>query len=212
MSSSKKRNQSDREPVAFHEAGHIVAAFDQDLRVDFSTIIPSGYRKGHVRPSGRMVPKGHLLRTFVETEIIILLAGPAAEQMFIGMDVGVKADDLKVQEFLEAINSDHEVADAHLRYLMMRVNRILTHSWDLVAAFAKQLLTLGSLDQDEIVKVAVDAGWELPPSWKSDKDEELDRELQAFLARGETDIARAFVNGWNAGRFMKFSDTKQSEP
>ena len=62
-----------------------------------------------------MVPKGHLLRTFVETEIITLLAGPAAEQMFLGRDVGVKADDVKVQEFLAAINSDQEVADAHLR-------------------------------------------------------------------------------------------------
>jgi hypothetical protein len=126
--------------------------------------------------------------------------------MFVGRDVGAKTDDLKVEEFVNALNSDPEVADAHLRYLMMRTGKILTHYLDLVSVFAEQLLARGSLDQDEIVKVAIDAGWELSPNWKSDNDEELDTELQAFLSQGETDITRAFKSGWNAARFMSFSD------
>jgi hypothetical protein len=60
-----------------------------------------------------------------------------------------------------------------------------------------------TLDGDEIVKVAVDANCELPPSWKSENDEELDTELEDFLAQGETDISKAFVSGWNAGRYMR---------
>jgi hypothetical protein len=103
MSSAKdrRRNRSDRSPVAFHEAGHIVAAFDQDVRVVSATIIPTGEGEcnGHVRPAGRKVAKD--LRTFVETEVIILLAGPLAEQMFLGRDVGAKTDELKVQEFVK---------------------------------------------------------------------------------------------------------------
>jgi hypothetical protein len=63
--------------------------------------------------------------------------------------------------------------------------QLLTECWDLVAVFAEQLLARGTLDRDEIVKVAVDAGWGLPPRWKSDNDEELDTALQAFLPEGE---------------------------
>jgi hypothetical protein len=65
----------------------------------------------------------------------------------------------------------------------------------------------GTLSQDEIVKVA-DADWELPSKWKSDKDEELDAALQAFLVQGETDITRAFVRGWKCGRFVSDYDMK----
>jgi hypothetical protein len=114
MNSAKDRksNRSDREPVAFHEAGHIVAAFARDVRVVSATIIQTQDRNGHVQPAGRMVPKGDLLRTFLETEIIILLAGPAAERMVVERDIGVRTDDLQVEEFVKVLNPDPEVADA----------------------------------------------------------------------------------------------------
>ena len=195
--------RSARERTAYHEAGHVVAFLHQGIQVVSATIVPSDSRRGLVQPAGRMVPNDlDLLRVFVEKEIICLLAGPLAEHMELGRDVGTKTDDVRVAEFAEALYSDREVMDAYLSYLTVYAKRMLTHSWHLVVAVADHLLRSGTLDKDEIAKVAVEAGLELPAS---DGDEKLDMALQDFLAQGEKDSAKAFVSGWKSARFMKFS-------
>jgi hypothetical protein len=180
---ARSKRRPGREAVAYHEAGHIVAAFDQNLRLISASIVPTRDFDGYVQPAGIMVPRGDL-RPFVEMELILLLAGPLAEHAFVGRDVGDRSDDIHAQALLDALNPDPEVMEAHLGYLMTRVKHMLTHYWDLVAAFAEQLLARETLDGDEIVKVAVDADWELPPSWKSENDEELDTELEGLSGAG----------------------------
>jgi hypothetical protein len=193
--------RSARERTAYHEAGHIVASIDQGIALYSATIVPAEDCKGLVQPIPRLLPKDlGLLRVFIEKETIILLAGPVAEQWFVGARVGYKSDDVRVEEFVSALLSDPELIDAYLNYVMKRVVQILAHYWDLVDAFAYALMERGTLNQDEIIKVLVDAGWDIPPGWKSDQGEELDAALQAFLAQGETDAARAFVSGWNSAR------------
>jgi hypothetical protein len=201
--------RSAREKTAYHEAGHVVALLHQGIQVVSATIVPSDRARGRVQPAGRLVPKDpDLLRVFVEKEMICSLAGPLAEHMLLGRDVGTKTDDVRVAEFAEALYSDRKVMNAYLDYLAVRTTRMLTDSWHLVVAFADHLLRSGTLDKDEIAKVAVDAGFELP----ADSDEELDMALQDFLAQGEKDAAKAFVSGWKSARFMKFRSVERPDP
>jgi hypothetical protein len=105
---NRRRKPSELKATAYHEAGHIVAAFDQNVRVISADIIPIGDRNGHVKPEGSLIPKGDFLRTFIDTQIIVSLAGPVAEQMFTGRDVGTKSDDLEAEKFARAANPDPE--------------------------------------------------------------------------------------------------------
>jgi hypothetical protein len=203
-----------RERTAYHEAGHIVAAIEKGIRISYATIVPTKTRKGYVQPVGRLVPKDpDLQRTFVEKEIIFLLAGPAAEQMLVGREsIGDKLDDVRVEEFLACLHSDPQVRKAYLIYLMKLVGQILVHDWDLVTALAQALMSRGVLTGDEIDKLVVDCGWDIPAGQDSDNDEERNGALQTFLAEGESDPAKAFVDGWNSARFLKWSQLGDVNP
>ncbi len=57
---SKKESKmkvSARKSLAYHEAGHLVAAFDQGIRVLWATIVPTESYYGSVQPVGRIVPR-----------------------------------------------------------------------------------------------------------------------------------------------------------
>jgi hypothetical protein len=69
-----------------------------------------------------------------------------------------------------------------------------------LALIARYLTRISTLVPNQY---AVDAGFKLHPGRQSDKHEELDAAVQAFLTAGETDLVKAFVEGWNSTRFME---------
>jgi hypothetical protein len=69
-----------------------------------------------VQQAGRRVPKNpDLMRMFVEREILIKLAGPVAEHMFLGRHVGRKTDDVEAEELAKALHSDSQRITASFR-------------------------------------------------------------------------------------------------
>jgi ATP-dependent Zn protease len=159
-----------KERISYHEAGHIVAAFAHNVKVESATIVPTNDYSGLVITNDEDIQKAPL-----ETEIIIRLSGPVAEELFFGAAAGGMYDYAMARRLAEPLHSDFIVTDAYLDYLIVRARQSLQHHLDLVVAFARTLMQRGTLTRDEIARVVVEtACLESPPAWRSDKEGERD--------------------------------------
>jgi ATP-dependent Zn protease len=89
MSQTKRKTSSKLESVAYHEAGHTVAAYEMNCRFKYVTIIPQEDSLGRCRLTfyKQFRPDIHndsKTRTYTEKAIICLLGGITAEKKFTG--------------------------------------------------------------------------------------------------------------------------------
>ena len=87
-----KRSERDRRLVAVHEAGHAIALLAVGRVPDALSIVPDGGRHGGVR-SDTDFGMGRLGE--IETEVVTLLAGRAAEEIILGEPSAGAGNDLE---------------------------------------------------------------------------------------------------------------------
>jgi hypothetical protein len=157
----RKISQALRRAVAYHEAGHAVAAYDLGLTPTLATIVPSSEFNGRVLHRN---PLRHIRLDFdgsdrtrlrAERVIMILLAGPLAQRraghrspQYGGGDDFPKAAALA----MHVCGSDEQV-DAFLKWLNVRARAILELRWPDVERVAQALLDRNTLRSREIVAV-----------------------------------------------------------
>jgi hypothetical protein len=147
--------------TAYHEAGHAVASYILHGRLISISIVPDikDNTLGHFQASvptfhpdenapnlaGYLTAKGRTLRYQVETRIIILLAGPVAEKLFIdhANRKGASSDLSNVASLLDYIGTcDEKERIAYLNWLWhrTRVTLISEPYWEAVQTLAKELI------------------------------------------------------------------------
>lgn len=159
--------------IAYHEAGHAVAAFIEGVPLGPITIIPDGNVQRNLRrrdlgngfrPDVRRAANN---RQKIEAEVIATFAGPAAEDAFTGRRNRYAAQDdypdiKKIASFV--CESDEEMI-AYLEWLAIRARRVVTdrRNWEAVKAVAAALLKHETIDAAKartLIKAAMgkDAG------------------------------------------------------
>ena len=148
----KKRRASRDRAIAYHEAGHAVAAFALDIPVLYATIVPDGENEGHVQFADQEVS--------VQDVATVALAGPAAQEHG-QRRKGPNASDY-LTDVMNALACLREVlpegeATRWGRYLEQRAKDIVTSEayWPAVEAVAKELVQhrkLTGKQVDECIK------------------------------------------------------------
>jgi hypothetical protein len=136
------------EAVAYHEAGHAVAALLLHRPLRYVSIVPDKERGilGY-----DLMPRR---RTLLEREIMVLLAGEVAEEEFRGWRnrVGARSDYDKAHKCARAICETDEEAVAYVTWLRVRIaNQILGPvPWSIIKAVAADLLVRERLTVAEV--------------------------------------------------------------
>lgn len=131
--------------TAYHEAGHAAVALALDRPVHRVSVLPNQdllgkceFRKGVQRPSD----------DWVETEILIALAGMAAEARHTGTyDRGAAGRDLRYAHKLMLYRASERSLDRFERRMLGKVEHLLGDDgvWRAVEAIAAELLKLGAI-------------------------------------------------------------------
>lgn len=151
-----------REATAYHEAGHVVAAWKLGVRLRSATVIPSEGSHGTLKHDNPLrginleFDGSDRARLKAEKGIIIALAGPAAQRHFAPRSwrFGHGAADRECAVDLAwRLNGSGEMVAKHLAYLQARAEGLVEGSWRFVEALARALLEHGRLDQTALGKV-----------------------------------------------------------
>lgn len=140
--------------IAYHEAGHAVAAYLLRRRFDWISIQSDEHFLGYVtftaiESLGANGRGGRRARALAEREIMIDLAGNIAERIFTGRHDWMRAtvDIRNINEVALRFCADAEEAQAFIRWLTIRTRNLLsrTRNWAAVSALADALLHEGKL-------------------------------------------------------------------
>ena len=135
------RLETKRRIIAYHEAGHAVTAIFLDARIQYVTLIPGEDAETGERYAGRLKrvempePDEESRRRYLaECDLLIALAGPAAEEIFTGRKPhwlnGSSGDYRRAWELARWIHGYRwmppgdprgSVTDSYLRYMTKRV-------------------------------------------------------------------------------------------
>jgi len=133
----KRITPSERMRIAYHEAGHAVAARKLGLPVDYINIVPKGATLGHVMLTGPEVPDPEL-------DIIFSMAGPVAEKRLTGERLKIAHNDR--QHVLMAL----EMA-AHSRQHYIRLTeKLVADNWEAIVDVAEELIRVGKISGDRL--------------------------------------------------------------
>jgi hypothetical protein len=141
-------------PTAFHEAGHVVAAWRRGFKIYSVTIVPTSEFRGHLQHANPL--RGiHLdydgsprARLRAEAGIIVCLAGPEAQRRhsprswrsYHGARDHEKAADLAM-----SLNGSDEAANAYLDWLAIVTRDEIALLWPLVKKAAHALVARRTL-------------------------------------------------------------------
>lgn len=139
------------EKVAYHEAGHAVAAYIFHRRFSSVSIIPKDDYLGIMtRPKTESLEQDLLdmddfrNRKRIESEIIISFAGAVAEGLLVGRHnwKGAIQDNHQAIDSAEAIVSSHDELEAYINWLWLRTRNLLSLPvyWAAVQALAEELI------------------------------------------------------------------------
>lgn len=176
MEAADRKQSLRKMRVAYHEAGHVVAAYLLNRKFEYVTIRPENYpvrgfyyRMGHVEYSDNHDLQDH---DSIENEIIFNLAGGVAEELLaakglIGRNKALDSsltDRCKANCILKRLNSDLDNPNAHkvhLDKLYSRCVDLLSHPphWAATEAVAKELMmqeTIRYVQAKELIRAAID--------------------------------------------------------
>lgn len=151
-------DQKLRKKIAYHEAGHAVAAYLLCVRFNHVSIVPEGGRGGHLAHSRSVLHEEDWCscpdsrsRHRTEREIMVHLAGTVVDEILDNQDMynGANADLVWAQKLSEnaAEALSQEVTDAYMKWLWLRVGAYLQLPWNWAAveAIADALVEHGQL-------------------------------------------------------------------
>jgi ATP-dependent Zn protease len=165
-----------RDTVAYHEAGHAVAAKVLGLTIDRISIAPAGDAAGHVihdygcNMNEVIYEDGPDRQWALERAALVAIAGEAAQRHFRPESVQEEhggGDRIQVHQILDHLagEEDKELRDAWERLLVIRAKRLVEQHWMRVEWLAGVLLERMTIDgAEDINHVLADA--ELPMEYR----------------------------------------------
>ena len=154
-------NVSDREFLAFHEAGHAVMAALLRRPIRRASIREKHGLTGYVdyeQASAMIAGLRDEHRPLIETDVLILLAGRAAEcERTLGSPLShASLDRQNARALLAALEDSEEVVMGWMRYLLVRAQSMLQREWPYVHAVAHALMQDEELDGAAVARVIAD--------------------------------------------------------
>lgn len=152
----------DEEAVAYHEAGHAVIAVWLGGAIQYATMEP--HWDDQPRRDGEVVVewRGRLSsQQQLERELLVALAGPAAELIYQGNEVtsvmlaAWQADWHTAMDLLAGRITDYQARKILLQQIVGKLQRLLDQApfWSAIAAAADLLLAHGTVDGDAIAEI-----------------------------------------------------------
>ncbi len=151
------------EATAHHEAGHAVAAFSQDVKINAISILPDGQSKGHIIHANPLrgialdIDNSTRARLRIEKAVRVALAGPIAEREWGRRNgrcphwkVGAEQDHGRAMDLISRIAGSREEANAYLRLLEIQTKQIVNSHWQRIGCIARLLLERGELRRKDI--------------------------------------------------------------
>jgi hypothetical protein len=153
---------SEREAIAYHEAGHAVAAWRQRVKIKSATIIPASDYLGqikHVSPLNGVSLEydgSDRARIRAESAIILCLAGPSAQRRFNPRSVRsyhATSDHEIAADLVNRLDGNERSANAHLKWLSLVTDDLIALNWREVEGIALALLERGELSGNAIARL-----------------------------------------------------------
>lgn len=149
------------ELMAYHEAGHIVAAFLNGVEFYSVTVEPSGEELGYaeIRNPFHAWKRGNgTRRAALEKHLIGIFSGPAAESLFTGKKSNADSEDEDAARYWLEQSPPPSCAyigdgvfEAYLRRMRMRARILMRDNWSLVEDLAETLAILRTMDRETIL-------------------------------------------------------------
>jgi len=154
--------------TAYHESGHVVAAFHFDMPIEYVTIKPNENSLGHVRYDGKIATRLAQLkntytdptndeRILIEKDIIVDFAGFYAEKKFTGQQNTIGASSDWQNAILKAgvIHSSDNIIEKFQEYCAVYAEEFVDEPvhWQQIEVIAENLLLRETLTYDEIQKL-----------------------------------------------------------
>jgi len=144
--------------VAFHEAGHAVASVQLHRPFKYVTNQPSGDSQGHMmgwrtgkwfRPDIEITSR---VRTLIDAEVSVLLAGAIAERRFTGRSnhVGAKSDYDVALNLASYIGGSERQSKAYVKWRHTFAEDLIESRWNLVEAVARALAKQKRMTFDDV--------------------------------------------------------------
>lgn len=153
--------------TAIHEAGHTVAAYYLNVRIEHVTIVPAKDYRGRLKHTAVRFGRHGLFDDSVrgtdraERHIMVCYAGELAQRKLAprskwhigGSDDNQRAMDL----FWHIASADEKTRNLHLALLWRRTEVLVEVRWKDIQAVAAALLKHGTLDADEVAVTIAEA-------------------------------------------------------
>jgi ATP-dependent Zn protease len=164
------------EATAYHEAGHVVAAFLLHRGFRTVTIIPKEDSLGHMlktAPPRNLHPDYQTdarAEIWLRREITICLAGPVAEKLHTGRGnwrIGGSSDFHHAVDWASDIMGDPDEIGAYLDWLTLVTKNMLKHPhhWPIVQALAAELLSRRTVGPRRARALMREAGYNAAKDW-----------------------------------------------
>lgn len=151
-----------REFLAFHEAGHAVMAFVLGRPIRRASIRRRHGLSGHVDfeyASSGIFEVSDEHRPLIESDVLVLLAGRAAEcELTLGSPPShAGLDRENARAILGLLEDCDEVVSSWMRYLLVRAQSILQEEWPLVYSVARALMRDEEIDGEGVARAVAEA-------------------------------------------------------
>ncbi|HNQ85581.1 MAG TPA: hypothetical protein PLT33_06745 [Deltaproteobacteria bacterium] len=149
--------------IAYHEAGHAVAAYLTRKKFKYVTIKSNKDYEGYMRHEEQRATsrpewdERRKTRSSIEKDIMVSLAGSAAIFLLTGHRerIGAWADRRRAMDLAENICDSRRECEAFVNWLYVRVEGILRSqaNWHAVETLAEELMILGSIGYQKAVHI-----------------------------------------------------------
>lgn len=197
MSTKADRERRRLEAVAYHEAGHAVASLALRRAIRFVSIVPEAETLGRLKltkapATMRLdIDAEHRTKAWIEREILITFAGPAAEAHFTGRrnHIGAAGDFKQAVDIASYHHGLGKVLTKYLDYMMARSEAFITaaQQWVQVERLVEFLLEERHLQPKrvrEICRTAAADGKRILELARAQMEEEERKRIRDLKAAG----------------------------